>query len=141
MSSYRAFSRSGWSFSAKLDNRVVNLVPVSDITRVPQWVDDSTQTIGIYPDSLRVKLRDDSALHGAQRTLPLGETLFDMSAGAARSITAQTAALPHDGMEPMRRMVKSGHRSVRAVKERARQWNIGNSEAVGCGFRVSRSAR
>jgi hypothetical protein len=93
-------------FSARLENRIVNLVPVSDITRVPQWVDDSTQTIGIYPDSLRVKLRDDLALHGAQRTLPLGETLFDMSPGAARSITAQTAALPHDGMEPMRRMVK-----------------------------------
>ena len=93
-------------FSARLENRIVNLVPVSDITRVPQWVDDSTQTIGIYPDSLRVKLRDDLALHGAQRTLPLGETLFDMSPGAARSIAAQTAALPHDGMEPMRRMVK-----------------------------------
>jgi hypothetical protein len=93
-------------FSARLENRIVNLVPVADITRVVQWVSESTQTIGIYPDSLRVKLRDDLALHGAQRTIALGESLFVLSSSDTKQMAAQTAALPHDGMEPMRRMVK-----------------------------------
>jgi hypothetical protein len=93
-------------FSARLENRIVNLVPLTDIGRVVEWVSESTQTIGIYPESLRVRLRDELALHGAQRTIPLGESLFDLSASAAKRMAAQTAALPHDGMEPMRRMVK-----------------------------------
>src|SRR6185437_8042592 len=93
-------------FSARLENRIVNLVPLPDITRVLQWISDSTQTIGIYPQSLRIRLRDDLAQHGAQRTLSLGESLFDMSSGASRREAAQTAALPHDGIEPMRRMVR-----------------------------------
>jgi hypothetical protein len=93
-------------FSARLENRIVNLVPLADITRVLQWVSESTQTIGIYPDSLRIRLRDDLALHGAQRTIPLGESLFNLSPGDASRFAAQTAALPHDGTEPMRRMVK-----------------------------------
>lgn len=93
-------------FSARLENRIVNLVPLPEITRVLQWINDSTQTIGIYPDSLRVKLRDDLALHGAQRTIALGGTLFDTSSTITRLEAAQTAALPHDGIEPMRRMVR-----------------------------------
>jgi hypothetical protein len=93
-------------FSARLENRIVNLVPLADITRVLNWVSESTQTIGIYPDSLRVRLRDDLALHGAQRTIPLGESLFNLSSSETRRLAAQTAALPHDGTEPMRRMVK-----------------------------------
>jgi hypothetical protein len=93
-------------FAARLDNRIVNLVPVADITRVSQWVDDSTQTVGVYPEPLRIRLRDDLALHGAQRMIPLGETMFDLSSAAARRSTAQASALPHDGIEPMRRMVR-----------------------------------
>jgi hypothetical protein len=93
-------------FHAQLENRIVNLVPVADITRVTEWVDDSTQTVGIYPDALRLRLRDDLALHGAQRMVPLGQSLFDLSPQASKRFAGQTAALPHDGIEPMRRMVR-----------------------------------
>ena len=45
-------------------------------------------------------------MHGAQRTIALGQSLFDMSSRATQRDVAQTAALPHDGIEPMRRMVR-----------------------------------
>ena len=84
-----------------LENRIVNLVPVPDITRVPQWVSEATQTVGIYPESLRERLRDELALNGVQRTLPLGHSLM-MSHGDPE----QMARLPHDGTWPMQRMVR-----------------------------------
>jgi hypothetical protein len=93
-------------FSARLENRIVNLVPLADIARVLNWLSESTQSIGIYPDSLRLRLRDDLALHGAQWTIPLGESLFNLSSSETKRLAAQTAALLHDGTEPMRRMVK-----------------------------------
>ncbi|MER5182499.1 acyl-CoA reductase [Streptomyces sp. NPDC002896] len=89
-------------FADRLANRVVNLVPVPDISRVPRWVSEETQTVGIYPEALRERLRDDLALHGVQRTLPLG-TSFHQQSQADRE---QTFGMPHDGTEPMRRMVR-----------------------------------
>ncbi|PXY33356.1 hypothetical protein BAY59_09680 [Prauserella coralliicola] len=89
-------------FADSLTNRVVNLVPIADISRVPRWVSEATQTVGIYPERLRERLRDDLALHGVQRTLPLGASL---SAQAAAD-PDQTVGLPHDGTEPMRRSVR-----------------------------------
>lgn len=89
-------------FADSLTNRVVNLVPIADISQVPRWVSEATQTVGIYPERLREQLRDDLALHGVQRTLPLGTSL----AAEAAADPDQTAALPHDGTEPMRRMVR-----------------------------------
>jgi hypothetical protein len=89
-------------FADSLTNRVVNLVPIADITRVPRWVSEATQTVGIYPESLREQLRDDLALHGVQRTLPLG---VDLKAQAS-SDPDQTSGLPHDGTEPLRRSVR-----------------------------------
>ncbi|MCU1388127.1 MAG: long-chain-fatty-acyl-CoA reductase [Ilumatobacteraceae bacterium] len=89
-------------FADRLTNRIVNLVPVPDISRVQYWVSEETQTVGIYPESLRERLRDDLALHGVQRTLPLGTSLRLQSAADPE----QTLGLPHDGMEPLRRMVR-----------------------------------
>jgi Acyl-CoA reductase (LuxC) len=88
-------------FADRLDNRIVNLVPVPDITRVPRWVSEATQTVGIYPESLRERLRDDLALNGVQRTLPLGHSLMMNQADLE-----QAARLPHDGTWPMQRMVR-----------------------------------
>ena len=90
-------------FASQLTNRIVNLVPVPDISRVPQWVNEETQTLGIYPERLREQLRDDLALHGVQRTLPIDGHLMGDPAG---SDPAQRFGVPHDGMEPMRRMVR-----------------------------------
>jgi hypothetical protein len=89
-------------FADRLANRIVNLVPVADITTVPRWVSEETQTVGIYPESLRERLRDDLATYGVQRTLPLGNSSMRKSAGDPE----QTLGLPHDGTEPMRRMVR-----------------------------------
>lgn len=90
-------------FAGRLTNRVVNLVPVPDIRRVPKWVNEETQTVGIYPERLREELRDELALHGVQRTLPIGGHLTGDPDG---SDPAQRFGVPHDGMEPMRRMVR-----------------------------------
>jgi hypothetical protein len=81
-------------FSDRLDCRVANIVPVANIDAALQHVTIHTQTIGIYPDSLRKRIRDACALRGGQRIVPLGFA------------TVGTAAGPHDAIEPMRRMVR-----------------------------------
>ena len=54
-----------------------------------------TQTIGIYPEALKLALRDRLAYQGAQRLVSLGAAaLFE------------DAATPQDGIEPVRRMCK-----------------------------------
>src|SRR5690606_5926378 len=58
-------------FYDQLNNRVINLVPVSDLLSVTKWCDDTTQTVGIYPESLRDRLIDPFALSGVQRLVPL----------------------------------------------------------------------
>jgi hypothetical protein len=88
-------------FADRLNNRVVNLVPVPDITKVVHWVSEETQTVGIYPERLRLQLREELALHGVQRLMPLGE-MFTM----ATVDPEQTYGLPHDGIEPDRRSVR-----------------------------------
>jgi Acyl-CoA reductase (LuxC) len=88
-------------FAARLENRIVNLVPVPELAKVPRWVSEETQTVGIYPERLRLRLREDLALHGVQRIMPLGESLTMSSVDSE-----QTLGLPHDGSEPMRRMVR-----------------------------------
>jgi hypothetical protein len=81
-------------FSHLLKNRVVNLVPVDDLEKPILSVSASTQTIGIYPDSLVPQLRDRLAFHGAQRLVSLGY--------ASRRVIAG----PSDGIELVRRMCK-----------------------------------
>lgn len=89
-------------FSDQLNNRIVNLVPLSDLTRMLQWCDDQTQTVPVYPESLREKLRDALALRGCQRIVPL--TPHRSAEQATEEF--EVPGLPHDGIEPMRRMVR-----------------------------------
>src|SRR6266542_4805665 len=91
-------------FAARLRNRVVNLVPVEDITTVTRWISEETQTIGVYPASLRERLRDRLALSGAQHIKSLYTTLEGFS--SAFNDGSSSILLPHDGVEPMRRMVR-----------------------------------
>ena len=58
------------------------------------WVNASTQTVGVYPDSLKETLRDLLPLYGAQRLVSLG---YAADPGFA---------LPQDAIEPVRRMVR-----------------------------------
>ena len=81
-------------FSNRLDCRVANIVPVANVAAALAHLTIHTQTIGIYPDSLRKNIRNACALRGGQRMVPLGFA------------TVGTAAGPHDAIEPMRRMVR-----------------------------------
>ena len=82
-------------FADSLRNRVVNLVPVADIARVPRWLSEATQTVGIYPESL----------HDAPARRPRARAASSTSGRCAPRSTgygygdgSHTLSLPHDGM-------------------------------------------
>ncbi|WP_157219327.1 acyl-CoA reductase [Flavisphingomonas formosensis] len=81
-------------FAPLLNNRVANLVPIDDLDIAVRSVTSYTQSIGIYPDALKERLRDRLVFNGAQRLVSLGYACKAAMAG------------PHDGMEPLRRMCK-----------------------------------
>jgi hypothetical protein len=81
-------------FHRSLSGRVVNIVPVNDPADVLPHINAYTQTVGIYPESLKTELRDLLPLYGAQRLVSLGY--------AAHA----SVAAPQDAIEPVRRMVK-----------------------------------
>jgi len=81
-------------FARILANRVANVVPMDDVETAIRRVNAYTQTIGIYPDTLKARVRDRLALHGAQRIISVGFA------------ASQMLVLPQDGMEPLRRMCK-----------------------------------
>ncbi|GLZ84290.1 long-chain-fatty-acyl-CoA reductase [Metapseudomonas resinovorans] len=82
------------SFSTILDDRTANLVPVDELSEMLDAVDAYTQTVGIYPESIKDQLKDVLPLHGAQRIVSLGYA------------AAMKFAAPQDSLEPMRRMGK-----------------------------------
>lgn len=90
-------------FFDQLNNRVVNLVPIADLIEVTKWCDDTTQTVGVYPEALREKLLDPFALAGVQR-------LVSLTGGDALQLFHDMHTLPpgmpHDGIEPLRRNVR-----------------------------------
>jgi hypothetical protein len=81
-------------YSPMLSGRVANVVPVDDIKKVTDAVNAYTQTVGIYPESLKRELRDQLPLFGAQRLTSLGYACN------------VTSAMPQDALEPLRRMCK-----------------------------------
>jgi hypothetical protein len=81
-------------YSTLLSGRVANIVPVDSIDKVTDAVNAYTQTIGIYPESLKTQLRECLPLFGAQRLTSLGYA-------ASVNFT-----IPQDAMEPVRRMCK-----------------------------------
>jgi hypothetical protein len=81
-------------FPKLLYGRVGNLVPLDDIEQAMTYFSAATQTVGIYPESLRRRLRDRAALMGGQVFQPIGY-----------AITGSMAA-PQDGIEPERRMCR-----------------------------------
>ncbi|MBV1687041.1 long-chain-fatty-acyl-CoA reductase [Novosphingobium sp. G106] len=90
-------------FYDQLNNRVVNIVPVADLLDVVKWCDDTTQTVGVYPESLRDRLLDPFALAGVQRLVSLkGHNAMDIY----KSIHTMPPGMPHDGIEPLRRNVR-----------------------------------
>ena len=74
--------------------KTVNVVPITDYKEVLEWVTIATQTVGIYPESLKGQLIDLLVAKGVQRFVSLGQ--------AANGIIG----VPHDAIEPMRRACK-----------------------------------
>ena len=81
-------------FMPEMDGRTINIVPVDTIEDVTAAVDSYTQTVGIYPESLKNELMDILPLFGTQRIVSLGYASNVTIAGA------------QDAIEPMRRMTK-----------------------------------
>ncbi|MGW5049808.1 cytochrome P450 [Actinokineospora sp. NPDC004072] len=81
-------------FHESLSGRVANVVPIRDLDTAVRRMNAYTQTVGVWPDSLKTELRDIAALHGVQRLVALG---------CANDFRPE---LPQDAMEPVRRMVK-----------------------------------
>ena len=82
------------AYSTILSSRVANIVPVDSIDQVTRAVNAYTQTIGIYPESLKHQLRETLPLFGAQRLTTLGYAC------------SVAIAMPQDAIEPIRRMCK-----------------------------------
>src|SRR5206468_5855197 len=81
-------------FYPRLSGRVANLVPLDDLSEVGRFINSYTQTIGVYPEALKLKLRDELPLFGAQRLVTLGYAMTD------------NQALPLDVIVPVMRLVK-----------------------------------
>ncbi|MNC21390.1 acyl-CoA reductase [Pseudomonas jessenii] len=98
------------SFSASLDDRTANLVPVDDLSEMMAAVDAYTQTVGVYPENIKDQLKDVLPLYGAQRIVSLGYA------------AAMKFAAPQDSIEPMRRMGKWISNQIAAPQTCAAPW-------------------
>ncbi len=81
-------------FSELLCNRTANLVPVRDVEEALRRINAASQTIGVYPDTLKEQIRDRLAIQGAQHIVSLGEVMGMGTYG------------PQDGLETERRMLR-----------------------------------
>lgn len=98
------------SFAASLDDRTANLVPVDDLSEMMAAVDAYTQTVGVYPESIKDQLKDVLPLYGAQRIVSLGYA------------AAMKFAAPQDSIEPMCRMGKWISNQIAAPQTSAAPW-------------------
>jgi hypothetical protein len=81
-------------FPRLLYGRVGNVVPVDNIEDVLVNFSSATQTVGVYPDALRKRIRDRAAIMGGQMFVPLGYAIGGSICG------------PQDGIEPERRLCR-----------------------------------
>lgn len=82
-------------FAHRLACRVANVVPVRTLCEAQTALNNSVQTLCVYPESLKERLRDSAALHAVQRLVSVGGAMID-----------PFLATPQDGMELLRRMCK-----------------------------------
>ncbi len=74
-------------------NKTANVVHVDSLDAAVRHVNVATQTIGMYPEATKTRMRDRLASAGAQRVVRLG--------GAAKHVMGG----PHDAMFPLQRFV------------------------------------
>ena len=76
------------------DGKVVNVVAGAILDAALEHVTVATQTIGIYPRSRGVEMRDALASCGMQRLVALGK------------VGTKVPGVPHDGFFPLQRLVR-----------------------------------
>lgn len=81
-------------FADMLCNRTANLVPVASVDDALRRINAASQTVGVYPDSLKEQIRDALAIQGAQHIVSLGEVMKMGTSG------------PQDSLEVERRMLR-----------------------------------
>jgi hypothetical protein len=81
-------------FSHLLACRTANFVPVAKLEDALKRISADNQTVGVYPEALRLRIRDRLGLQGAQHIVSLG------------GVIAMGLSGPQDGLEPERRMLK-----------------------------------
>ncbi len=81
-------------FSDILANRTANLVPVASVGEALKRINAASQTVGVYPDDLKLEIRDGLAIQGAQHIVSLGK------------VTQLGSFGPQDGLQVERRMLK-----------------------------------
>jgi hypothetical protein len=74
-------------------NKTANVVHLKSLDQAIRYVNVATQTVGVFPEAAKVKLRDRLANSGAQRVVRLG------------SASKHVMGSPHDAMFPLQRMV------------------------------------
>jgi Acyl-CoA reductase (LuxC) len=83
-------------FAAYLADRTANIVPIESMDDLLLGIDAYTQTVGVWPESLKSQLENVIPLYGAQRLVTLGNALYN----------GPLIGLAHDAIEPVRRMCK-----------------------------------
>ncbi|MEU6139553.1 acyl-CoA reductase [Streptomyces sp. NPDC047081] len=76
------------------DGKIVNVVPVGDLSEAVTHAGVVTQTVGVYPDTRKAHLRDAIACAGVQRVVSLG-----LAGG-------MPPGLSHDGFYPLQRLMR-----------------------------------
>jgi hypothetical protein len=73
--------------------KVVNVIPVNNISEAIAFANPATQTVGVWPPDRKVEVRDRLCASGVQRVVALGQSDLMMP------------GLPHDGFIPLHRFV------------------------------------
>jgi len=84
--------------------KTVNVIPITDYSEAIDGVSIATQTVGIYPESLKKRLMSKLVSRGVQRFVSLGQAVNGM------------VGVPHDSIEPLRRAVKWIVNEINPVK-------------------------
>ena len=100
-------------FMPEMEGRTINIVPIDDLEEFLDACDAWTQTVGVYPESLKETLRDQMPLYGVQRIVSLGYASDTTMAGA------------QDAIEPMARMVKWVVDEINSPETRKPMWRHG----------------
>jgi len=75
-------------------HKTVNVIPVEEDAAILERVTSATQSVGVYPESLKETLMDSLVARGVQRFVSLGQS------------AVHVPGVPHDALEPLRRACK-----------------------------------